>query len=82
MPVAGDAPSFTALRLFDEAPTCLESVLGSSWCSVCAQIFEKRLRSEAELSMQALVLARLSGRESVRLSAACKRESLNKATLG
>ena len=49
--------------------------------SVCI-VFEKRLRSEAHLSKRALVLARLSGRESVRLSAACKRESLNKATLG
>ena len=81
MPVAGDAPSFSALRLFDEAPTCLGAIWGNSWCSVCAQFFEKRLRSEAQISMRALLLALLSDRESVGWNAACKRENLNKATL-
>ena len=81
-PVAGDAPSFSALRLFEEAPTCLGAVWGRNLCSMCAQTFDERLHSEAQLSMRALVLVLLSGRDSVRLSAACKREGLNKATLG
>ena len=70
------------IKLADEALTYLWAVLVSVCGLLCALILKKRLPSEAQLSMRALILALRSVKESVRSSAARKGEGLNKATLG